>query len=95
MEYHRVTKKLKQPRRQRQRKRHLKINIWEMVTVFFIPSSSHPLLLKEHAAKWTGRSAVELNVEDERFTVMWSRCCYNVKSGNSRSRLADYVKSIY
>ena len=37
---------------QRQRKRHLKINIWKMVTSYFviIASSSHPLLLTEHAA---------------------------------------------
>ena len=45
-------RELKQQQRQRQRKRHLKINIWEMVTsyVVIIASSSHPLLLTEHAA---------------------------------------------
>ena len=45
-------RELKQQRRQRQRKRHLKINIWEMVGEYYviIASSSHPLLLTEHAA---------------------------------------------
>ena len=39
-------------RRQRQRKRHSKINIWQMVTIlwFNIASSSQPLLLIEQAA---------------------------------------------
>ena len=42
-----------------------------MVPIFFIiASSSHPVLLTEHSAKSTGRSAVEVNIENERFTVM-------------------------
>ena len=36
-----------------------------------IASSSHPLLLTDHA----GGSAVEVNIENERFTVVCSRCC--------------------
>ena len=41
-----VNRELKQQRRQGQRKRHLKINILEMVNI----SPSHPLLFTEHAA---------------------------------------------
>ena len=41
-----------------------------MVPIFFlIASSSHPLLT-EHFSKSSGRSAVEVNIENERFTVM-------------------------
>ena len=32
--------------------------------------------------KWTGRSAVEVNIENERFTVMCSRFGQNLKLGN-------------
>ena len=40
-----------------------------------IASSSHPLLIVDGARfKWTGRSVVEVNVDDERFTVVCSRC---------------------
>ena len=38
-----------------------------------IVSSSHPLLLTEHAANGLG-SAVEVNIENERFTIVCSRC---------------------
>ena len=42
---------VKQQRRQQQRKRRLKIKICEIVPFFMITaSSSHPLLLTEHAA---------------------------------------------
>ena len=41
---------LKQQRRQRQRKRHLKISIWGIGDYFVIFASfSHPLFLTEHA----------------------------------------------
>ena len=44
-------RELKKHGRQRQRKLHFKINIWEMVTILLIiASSSHPLLLTEHAS---------------------------------------------
>ena len=44
-------RELKQQRRQQQQKRHLKINIWEMVTIFLIiVSFSNALLLTEHVA---------------------------------------------
>ena len=45
------------------------------------PSCSHSILF----AKWIGRSAVEVNVENERFTAARSR------SQKSRCHLADYV----
>ena len=42
---------------------------------FVISASSSQSLLLSHRArcKWTGRSAVEVNIENERFTVVWSR----------------------
>ena len=40
-------RELKKQRRQRPRKRHLKINIWEMVIIVYF---SHPLLPTEHTA---------------------------------------------
>ena len=49
----------------------------------FQPSSCvRSLLLTEHVANWTSRSAVEGNVENERFTVVFSRCRWNLKFGN-------------
>ena len=45
--------------------------------------------------KWTGRSAVEVNLGNKRFTVV---CFYVVKTLNleiSRCHLADYVKELY
>ena len=40
-----------------------------------IASSSHPLLVVDRARfKWTGRSVFEVNVDNERFTVVCSRC---------------------
>ena len=77
-------RELKQQRRQRQRKRYLKINIWEMVTIdfcdycFFFAS----FFVDRARCKWTGRSAVEVNIENERFTVVCSRCRENLTFGN-------------
>ena len=57
---------------QEQRKRHSKINIWEMVTIcdycFFLAS----FIVDRARCKWTGGSAVEVNIENERFTVVCS-----------------------
>ena len=57
---------------QEQRKRHSKINIWEMVTIcdycFFLAS----FIVDRARCKWTGRSAGEVNTENERFTVVCS-----------------------
>ena len=39
-----------------------------------IASSLHPLLLAEHAVNGLGRGAVEVNIENQRFTVECSRC---------------------
>ena len=67
---------LTQRRRQRQRKRHLKINIREMVTIFrllLLPRILYNIVDRSRC-KWTGRSAVEVNIENERLTVACSRC---------------------
>ena len=60
-------------RRQRERKRHLKINIWETVGerdyCFFLAS----FIIDRARCEWTGRSAIEVNIENERFTVVSSR----------------------
>ena len=69
-----VNRELKQQQPQQQQKCHLKINIEEMVTIAIIASSPNPLLLTEHTGNWTGRSAIEVNVENERFIVVSSRC---------------------
>ena len=34
------------------------------------------------SSKWTGRNTVELNIENERFTIVYWRCCKNLKFGN-------------
>ena len=45
-----TNRELKQQRRQRQPKRHLKTNIWEMVTILLLLLlRRHPLFLTEHA----------------------------------------------
>ena len=72
-----VNRELKQQQPQQQQKCHLKINIEEMVTIAIIASSPNPLLLTEHTGNWTGRSAIEVNVENERFIVVSSRCGFN------------------
>ena len=36
-------------------------------------SSSYPIVDRARC-KWTGRSAIEVNIENERFTVVCSRC---------------------
>ena len=54
-------------------KRHLKIHIWEVVTIcdncFFLAS----FIGDRARCKWTGRSAVDENVESDSFTVECSR----------------------
>ena len=61
-----------------------------------IASSSNPLLFERARSKWTGRSAFEVNVENERFTVV---CVHVVvKPLNleiSRCHLVDYIKELY
>ena len=41
---------------------------------FEIIASSSSIVDRE-CCKWTGRRTVEVNVEDERFTVVCSLCC--------------------
>jgi len=41
--------------------------------VVIIASSSS--IVDKECCKWTGRRTVEVNVEDERFTVVCSLCC--------------------
>ena len=74
---------LKQRRRQGQRNRHLKLSIWEMVTLFCDYCFTLPYFIVDRArSKWTVRSAVEVNIANERFTVVCSRCRENLKCGN-------------
>ena len=37
-----------------------------------IASSSHPFIVDRARCKWTGRSLIEVNVENERFTVVFA-----------------------
>ena len=45
--------------------------------------------------KWTGGSALDLNRENERFTVGFSRGRKTLNLGISHRRLVDYVKEFY
>ena len=73
---------VKQQRRQQQRKRDLEINIWEMVTILWYCFFLASFIVDTARCKWTGGSAVEENIGNERFTVVFSRCRLNLKSGN-------------
>ena len=56
-------------------KRHIKGNICAMMTSTIIPFCTHSILFKNYAtARWTNRIAVELDVENDRFTVVCSLC---------------------
>ena len=66
-------RKLKQQRRQLQRKHHLKkIGKWWLFFdyCFFLSF----FIVDRARCKWTGRSAVEVNVENETFCVAFSHC---------------------
>ena len=59
----RIARLYNQQRRQRQAKRHSKVNIWEMVTMSWLFSSFFTSFIVERARyKGTGRSAVEVNI---------------------------------
>ena len=65
-------REFKQPQQLLQVRLHLKINICAMVTILrrIVAFCSHSLLLINYAKKWTSRSAVEVNTENERFTAV-------------------------
>ena len=70
---------------------------WEMMTNFcdyclFLSS----FIVDRARCKWTGRSAVKVNIENERFTVVCSCYRWNIEFGNFRSsfdRLSNQIKS--
>ena len=81
--------KLRHQRGQRQRKPHLKINVWKMAYILLyiviITSSSHPYcwhVVDRARGKWTSRSAVDVKIENGKFTVVCSRCLLNLKFWN-------------
>ena len=85
------TRELKQQRRRRQRKRHLKINIWEMVTILrIIASSSHPY-------RW--QSTLQMDWYERH----WSKyrewkvqvVVYTLNLEILRCHLVDFVKELY
>ena len=67
-------REVKQQLRRRRRKPHLKINISEMdyfvIIAFFLAS----FIVYSARCKGTGRSVVEIDIENERFYVVCSRC---------------------
>ena len=71
-----------------------------MIILIIASSSLHPLLLTEQAAcKWTDSSAVVVDIENERFTVMCLRCRQNFKFENftmsfGRLRLRIVLKCV-
>ena len=69
---------------QRQRKRHLKLNIWEMVTILGLFSFRRILYCWVNTLQMDGRSAFEANIENEKSAVGCLRRC----------DLADYVKQL-
>ena len=75
-----VIRNLKQQRLQRQRKPDLKINIWWRFCDYCLFLAS--FIVDWAGCKWTGRSAVGVNTENERATVVCSRCRLNLKVGN-------------
>ena len=66
-------RELKQTRGQRQRKRQVKINIWEMVTILRLLLLPRTFIIDRAHYKWTDTSAVYVNLENETFTVVCSR----------------------
>ena len=81
---------LQQPRRLRQMKRQVKINICTMVTILRLLLFARHSTVDKLRLKWTGRSAVKLNTGNERFTVGCSHCRQNYKFGNFT--LSNHVK---
>ena len=68
-------RELKQQRRQRQMSLESKICLGNGDYFVIYASSSYPIVDRARC-KWTGRSlsAIEANIENERFTVVCSRC---------------------
>ena len=79
-----------QRRRQRQRKRPLKINIWEINGDYFLATTIicslsalncdnflflTSFIVDGARCKWTGRSAVKVNIANGRFPVVCSGSC--------------------
>ena len=59
---------------------------------FFLAS----FIVDKVRCKWTGRSAVEVHTENERFSVVCSHVVVKtVNLENSRCRLADDVKELH
>ena len=86
-------REFKQQRRLRQRKRHLKVNIWEMLTIFQLLIVARILYIVDNARyKWTVKSAVEANMGNEIFTVVYSVVFKTLKI--SRCGFADHVKEM-
>ena len=70
---------------------------WEMMTNFCDYCLFLSSFIDDRArCKWTGRSAVKVNIENERFTVVCSCYRWNIEFGNFRSsfdRLSNQIKS--
>ena len=67
-------RELKEQQRLRQRKLHLKTNIWANMTILRLFLLACACIVGKARYKWTGRSAVEVNLENQRCTVECSRC---------------------
>ena len=67
-------REFKQPRRLRQIKRHLRVNICAMVAIFGYCFLLAFYIVDRLRYTCTGRRAVELNIEIEKFTVVCPRC---------------------
>ena len=88
-----VIRELKQRRRQRQRKRHLKINVWDYFVI--IASSSYHSLLTEHPVNKLVEAPLK-KIQRMKYLLL---CVHvDVKTLTLeilRRHLADYVKELY
>ena len=86
---------VKQQRRERQWKLHLKLNIWEMVTILLLLLIPLLFIVGRSRCKWTGWSAVEVNVENERLLLCVHAVAKTLDLEISRFHFADYIKGLY
>ena len=76
-------------------KRHLKVNVCLIVTILRLLLLLAFFIVDKLRYRWTGRSAVTLNRETERFTVCVHVVVKAINLEISRCQLADYVKELY
>ena len=87
-------RQLKQ-RRQRQRKRHIKIELCVRLSALRLLHVVHVYKIDEVCFHLIGTNGFHVKAENERFTAAGSCCRQKLKYENSRRHLADYVKKLH